>query len=223
MNYKYSTINPVTNRTLYMYSGYYGTEFIKAYKKNRTQVIQESHKILEKLKDKKEFADLISKLLVQNQCDKEEIIDVFTNILKIKFNIFQKQSSKSTLNNIINDIDFLFIKVINDEIIEKPRIDNLVKRFEIKKSFSVDTEESFIGKPYYNDINETYHLFYSLIISKYFILSKSFKYLSNLLKLNDFLIYKFYNKNFLNIDLLVFSLLLELKLFKEIEEDMLGN
>ena len=27
------------------------------------------------MKDKKEFADLISKLLVQNQCDKEEIID----------------------------------------------------------------------------------------------------------------------------------------------------
>ena len=40
MNYIYSTINPIVNKKLYMYSEYYGIEFIKAYKLSRNEAMK---------------------------------------------------------------------------------------------------------------------------------------------------------------------------------------
>ena len=46
MNYKYSTINPTINKELYMYSGYHGVEFVKAYKLNRNTTIKKVIRII---------------------------------------------------------------------------------------------------------------------------------------------------------------------------------
>ena len=40
MNYKYIYEDPAENRQLYMYSEYYGEEFIKAYKKSRNDLVE---------------------------------------------------------------------------------------------------------------------------------------------------------------------------------------
>jgi len=223
MNYKYSTINPTENKELYMYSGYYGIEFIQAYKHSRNEAIKKCLEKLQKIKDKKEITDKILKFFVNNKHEKEETMQFFLNLLKNKFNLFQKDSTKSELNKTINDLDYLFNKAVNNKILEKSRIDNLVKKFEIKKSFTTEIKKSFLNTILHNDIDETYHLLFSFIISKHFISSNLFKYLSVLLKLNDLLIYRFYNGKCINTDLLSCSIVLELNIFYELEEATLGN
>lgn len=223
MNYKYSRINPIENKQLYMYSDYYGIEFIQAYKHSRNEVIKKCLEKLKKIKDKKESADKISKSLGHSKSEQEEVIQFFISLLINKFNLFQKKSTKTELNKTIEDLDCLFDQAKNNIILEKLRINNLVKKFEIKKSFSTEVKQSYLNAPLYEDIDETYHLLFSFILSKYFILSSSFKYLSVLLKLNDLLIYRFNNLKYLNTDLLSCSIVLELKIFDELEEAMLGN
>ena len=220
MKYKYSTLDPVKNRQLYMYSDYSGSKFIEAYKYSRTKAIIKCQADIKKVKDKNNLLVKISSLDKNNQ---KQIIKKFTNLLKIKSNFIKTQSNILESNSIIDDIDSLFNNFLKHESIEKAKIDNLVKKFEIKKSFSAYFEETLLNNPILNNFDEIYHLLFSYINSQYFILSKSFKYLSVLLKLNDLLIYRLNNENFLNIDLLAFALKLELKIFSDIEEEMLRN
>jgi len=224
MNYKYSTINPITNKELYMYSSYHGIEFIKAYKQSRKQTIEKCLEKFKKIKGKKEITNRIYRFFIQqNHLEQEETIQLFLKLLKNNFNTFQKNSIKSDLDKIINDLDYLFKKAVDNGILDKTRIDNLVKKFEIKKSFPIVVKQAFSNNFFYNNIDETYHLIFSFIISKYFISTKSLKYLNTLLKLNDLLIYRFYNGNFSNTDVLACSIVLELKIFYELEEFMLEN
>jgi len=219
MNYKYSTVNPLKNKQLYMYSDYSGVKFIKCYKQSRNKAILKCKKKLIKNKDKKDILEKISNLDKNNQ---KVIIKLFLNLLKDKTDFIKKNSNKIQSNIIVDDIDYLFNQLLNEENIEKIKIDNLVKKFEIKKSFSLYIEQSFSKNLLYDDINEMYHLLFSYINSQYFILSKSFKYLSVLLKLNDLLVYKLNTEEFLNTDLLIFALVLELKIFSDIEVEMIG-
>ena len=223
MNYTYSTINPKENKQLYMYSDYYGIELIEAYKHSRNKVIKKCLDDLKTIKDKKESVDTLFRSSGHNKAEQEESMQFFKNLLKNKFNLLQKNSTKSELNKTIDDLDYLFYQVLKNKILDKWRIDNLVKKFEIKKSFSTEIKYSYLNDPFHQDIDETYHLLFSFIISKYFILTNSFKYLSVLLKLNDLLIYRFDNENFLNTDLLSCSILSELKIFYKLEKAMLGN
>ena len=62
MNYKYSTINPITNKELYMYSSYHGIKFIKAYKQSRKQTIEKCLEKFKKIKGKKEITNRIYRL-----------------------------------------------------------------------------------------------------------------------------------------------------------------
>jgi len=219
MNYKYSTVDPLKNKQLYMYSDYSGVKFIKSYKQSRNKAILKCKKKLIKNKDKKDILEKISNLDKNNQ---KVIINFFLNLLKDKTDFIKNNSNKIQSNIIVDDIDYLFNQLLNEETIEKIKIDNLVKKFEIKKSFSPYIEQSFSKNLLYDDINEMYHLLFSYINSQYFILSKSFKYLSVLLKLNDLLVYKLNTEEFLNTDLLIFALVLELKIFSDIEVEMIG-
>ena len=220
MNYKYSTIDPVKNRQLYMYSNYSGSEFIESYKNSRKKAIIKCQEDIKKIKGKNSLLDNITNI---NDNDQKKIIKNFTNLLKIKSNFIKTESIISERNIIIDDIDCLFNNFLNHDIIEKVKIDNLVKQFEIKKSFSSYFEETLLNNSFFIDFDETYHLLFSYINSQYFIFSKSYKYLSTLLKLNDLLVYRLYNERFFNIDLLAFALKLELKIFSNIEEEMLVN
>ena len=84
----------------------------------------------------------------------------------------------------------------------------------MKNSF----DASFIS----NEIDEIFHFLFSFIIIKYFISLKSLKYFNTLLKLNDLLIYRFYNMNFINVELLLCAISIELKIYSSVEEDILG-
>ena len=46
---------------------------------------------------------------------------------------------------------------------------------------------------------------------------KSLKLFNTLLKLNDLQIYRFYNEKFFNIDILMYSLIMEIEIFKNIK------
>ena len=223
MNYKYSTINPTINKELYMYSGYHGVEFVKAYKLNRNTTIKKCLEKLQKIKDKEEITDKILNFFMCNKYKQEETTKLFLNLLKNKFNIIHKDLTRLELNKTIDDLDYLFNKASSNKILEKSRIDNLVKKFEIKKSFTGEINALFSNTVLQHDIDETYHLIFSFLISKYFIVSNLLKYLSVLLKLNDLLIYRLYNEECINIDLLSCSILLELNFFYELEEATLGN
>ena len=52
---------------------------------------------------------------------------------------------------------------------------------------------------------------------------KSLKLFNTLLKLNDLQIYRFYNEKFFNIDILMYSLIMEIEIFKNIKIKFLGN
>ena len=220
MNYKYSTINPIKNRQLYMYSNYSGSEFIQSYKNSRNKAIIKCQQDIEKVKSRNSLLEKINKTDKNNQ---KQLIKQFLNLLKNKFNFIKVKPNILEMNIIIDDIDSLFNSFLNQETIDKFKIDKLVKKFEIKRSFSPYFTESLINNSCLNDIDETYHLLFSYINYQYFILSKSFKYLSVLLKLHDLLVYRLYNEKFLNKDLLFFALKIELKIFSDLEEEMLGS
>ncbi|MBT3939745.1 MAG: hypothetical protein HOF44_08575, partial [Pelagibacterales bacterium] len=152
MNYKYATINPTENKELYMYSGYHGIEFVNAYKLNRNEAIKKCLEELQKIKEKKEITDKILKFYLFNKHEKKEITQFFLNLLKNKYNILHKDLKRSELNKTIDALDYLFKQAANDKILEKSRIDNLVKKFEIKKSFTSEIKASFFNTALQHDI-----------------------------------------------------------------------
>ena len=91
-----------------------------------------------------------------------------------------------------------------------------------KKNFSSEIQNSFDVSLISNEIDEIFHFLFSFIIIKHFISFKSLKYFNTLLKLNDLLIYRFYNMNFINVELLLCAISIELKIYSSVEEDILG-
>ena len=216
MNYKYSNINPSENKQLYMYSEYHGAEFIKAYKQSRKEVLNVCLKKTENIYDKKDKVFLKFQSLAIDKCEYEDIIFLFIKLLKNKLNLL-KQNILKLDNIIMSDINLIFYSVIENKIFDKQKIDSLVKKLEVKKSFTKEFEE------FSNEVDEIYHLAFSFIVIEYFRSVKSFKYLSVLLKLNDFLVYRLNNQKFSNIDLLACSISLELSIFNKTEKDLLEN
>ena len=222
MNYIYSSINPTENKQLYMYSDYHGREFIKAYKKNRKKTLKICLQILTNTYDKKDNIFEAFSSDTFEKCEQEDIQKLFIKLLKNKLNLL-KQNYIELNNEIINNINFILNDYIENKILEKQKINSLVKIFEVKKSFSKDLEKLSIENNLNKEIDEICHLAFSYIIFEYFNLVKSYMYLSTLFKINDLLIYRFNNQKFLNIDLLICSIGLELIVFNKIEKNIVGN
>lgn len=220
MIYKYASVHPAENKELYMYSSYYGVNFINAFKKSRKDALKKCKAKLVKINLNKEIKDQIFNLLEYKNIEEEKIIQLFSNLLKNKFIIYDKNVIKKKSHRTIDDLDHLFNKINNNKLIDKSRLDNVVKKFEIKKSLYNEIKQSFPNNVLSNDIDETYHLLLSFVIIKYFILSNSYKYLSALLKLNDFLIYRLNDLKFINMELLSCSILLELKILSKLEKNI---
>jgi len=222
MNYKYSSINPTENKQLYMYSNYHGIEFVKAYKQNRKTTLKICLQILTNTYDKKDNIFEAFSSDTFEKCEQEDIQKLFIKLLKNKLNLL-KQNYIELNNEIINNINFILNDYIENKILEKQKINSLVKIFEVKKSFSKDLEKLSIENNLNKELDEICHLAFSYIIFEYFKVVKSFKYLSTLFKINDLLIYRLNNQKFLNIDLLACSIGLELIVFNKTEKDILGN
>ena len=140
-------------------------------------------------------------------------MSIFCNIIYDRFIIFDKEITNSDLTEAINDLSSLYIKAKNNQSLNKLKLDNLVKTFETKKNFSTEIQNSFDASFISNEIDEIFHFLFSFIIIKYFISLKSLKYFNTLLKLNDLLIYRFYNMNFINVELLLCAISIELKIY----------
>ena len=222
MNYKYIYENPSENRQLYMYSDYNGKEFIEAYKKSRSDVLIKCLKKINSTEEKLETTNKLLKLSNYNHIKKDEIMSIFCNILYDRFIIFEREIINSDLTEAINDLSSIYIKAKNNQSLNKLKLDNLVKTFETKKDFSSEIQNSFDASLISNEIDEIFHFLFSFIIIKHFISFKSLKYFNTLLKLNDLLIYRFYNMNFINFELLLCAISIELKIYSSVEEDILG-
>ena len=222
MNYKYIYENPSENRQLYMYSDYNGKEFIEAYKKSRNDVLIKCLKKINRTEEELETNNKLLKLSNYSHIKKDEIMSIFCNIIYDRFIIFDKEITNSDLTEAIHDLSSLYIKSKNNQSLNKLKLDNLVKIFETKKNFSSEIQNSFDASLISNEIDEIFHFLFSFIIIKHFISFKSLKYFNTLLKLNDLLIYRFYNMNFINVELLLCAISIELKIYSSVEEDILG-
>ena len=120
-------------------------------------------------------------------------------------------------------MNFILLDKTENKSFKKQKIDKLIKIFEIKKSFSEYFEKSSSANRLNNQWDDVFHLTFSYVLSEYFSLLKSFKYLSALFKINDLLIYRLNNQNFINLQLLSCSIGLELITFDETKKDILGN
>lgn len=222
MNYKYIYENPSENRQLYMYSDYNGKEFIEAYKKSRNALLIKCLKKINSTEEKLETTNKLLKLSNYNHIKKDEIISIFCNILYDRFINFEREIINSELTEAINDLSSIYIQAKNNQSLNKLKLDNLVKTFETKKNFSSEIQNSFDASLISNEIDEIFHFLFSFIIIKHFVSFKSLKYFNTLLKLNDLLIYRFYNMNFINVELLLCAISIELKIYSSVEEDILG-
>ena len=222
MNYKYSIINPMENKQLYMYSEYHGIKFINAYKKNRISALKMCLKRLKNISDPKDKIFEVFKSFTFNGYNKESIHILYLELIINKFNFFKNNNVKFN-SEIISDMNFILFDKTENKSFKKQKIDKLIKIFEIKKSFSEYFEKSTIPNRLNNQFDEVFHLTFSYILYEYFSLLKSFKYLSSLFKINDLLIYRLNNQNFINLKLLSCSIGLELITFDETKKDILGN
>ncbi len=222
MNYKYSIINPIENKQLYMYSEYHGIKFINAYKKNRISALKLCLKRLKNISDPQDKILEAFKSFTFEEHNKENIHILYLELIINKFNFFKNNNVKFN-SEIISDMNFILFDKTENKSFKKQKIDKLIKIFEIKKSFSEYFEKSTIPNRLNNQFDEVFHLTFSYILYEYFSLLKSFKYLSSLFKINDLLIYRLNNQNFINLKLLSCSIGLELITFDETKKDILGN
>ena len=222
MNYKYSIINPIEHKQLYMYSEYHGIKFIDAYKKNRISALKMCLKRLKNISDPKDKIFEAFKSFTFDEYNKESIHILYLELIINKFNFFKNNDVKFD-SEIIRDMNFILFDKTGNKSFKKQKIDKLIKIFEIKKSFSEYFEKSTSANRLNNQFDEVFHLTFSYVLSEYFSLLKSFKYLSALFKINDLLIYRLNNQNFINLQLLSCSIGLELITFDETKKDILGN
>jgi hypothetical protein len=203
-----------------MYSDYKGLEFINEYLISRENDIK---KILHKLK-KEKFAFkqvkaienyMLDKIIVQN-------LETVMNLILPKIQ-YVKNKSIFELNSISNDIDLLLDQLIKKKKMDMQKLNKIIKKYEVKKILEVE-DKSYNSAKDKGEIEEIYHLTFSIIlIHAFFSNMNLFKFFNTLLKINDLQIYRFYKEKFFHIDILLYLLILEVKLFNTVKLKFLGN
>ncbi len=220
MTYKFSKINSIKEKRLYMYSDYKGLKFINEYLKSRENDIQ---KILQKIKKNKFALKQITPkqnyLLDETiERDLEEIMSLI--LPKIKY---VNNKSIFKLSYISKNIHLLFKQLKNKKKMNMQALNKIIKRYEVKKVLKLEGI-SYNSRKDEDEIEEIYHLTFSIIlIHAFFSNMNSFKFFNTLLKINDLQIYRFYKEKFFHIDILLYLLIIEVKLFNAIKLKFLGN
>ncbi len=179
VNYEYTEVNRLESPHSYMYTKYYGDDFLKSYIKNRNTYI-------EKIKDqsKNENLDEIDQYLLES-C-KIQVIEGNQSPIHSSINILD-------LNNHSDKVDTndLILSLIANQCAKKNHLQNkfwidfLVQRFEVsKRLYEIYYPLKKIKGEGSDSIIKIYWLF-SLLITITFDSNKNIKYLSTLLKLND--------------------------------------
>lgn len=220
MSYKFSKISSINEKKLYMYSEYKGLEFINDYLKCRKNDIQ---KILRKIKKNKFFFEqnITNDTCLKNKDIKKNIEDLI-NLIIPKIN-HVKNKRDFELNDNSHDIELLFNQLIKDKEMNTYVLNRLIKKYEVKKKLIVEGKASSSNNDK-SEIQEIYHLVFSVILIKAFLSNINLlKIFNTFLKLNDLQIYRFNKEKFFHIDILVYLLIIEIKLFTHLKLKFLGN
>ena len=216
MSYKYITDDNLENRQNYMYSKFYGHEFLKEYRKMRIQYIDNLKASIELSTVKDIVGSELKKLTVLAislvkggnnngifvRCDDWQ--DDLGKLKKTE-NINLQEIFNIMLKN-VNKQEFLHSKTVGDFF------NSLIKSFEVRKKIYSNYYPNF--KPV--DDNDYKHLenylIFACFMGVYYLVTDNLKYLNTLIKLNDTLLSLF---NRLGLPeqkaLLMISLLLEEK------------
>lgn len=220
MGYKFSKVNPIEEKKLYMYSDYKGLEFINDYLVSRQNDIQ---KIFIKLKNNKHNLKEIrnKSAYFQDESIRQNIEDLVDLILP-KIEYF-KNKENFELNDISYDIELLFNQLKKKKKINMHVLNKLIKEYEVRKILNVE-EAANISTKKKREIVEIYHLTFTIILIQAFLSNINLlKIFNTLLKINDLLTYRFYKKKNFHIDVLYYVLIIEIKLFKSLKLKFLGN
>ena len=222
MSYKYTNIDPTHNRSLYMYCDYEGISFLNSFEKNRKLAIRSAYEALNKNKitqiEKSIFRNL------KNELDTNKILENFNNLINSKLTHLKQNINASNLSTVVYSLDNIFQENNFKYIGKKDTIDFIIKSYEIKKELNLFSDNINVKQKIYSDLNESYHfMFSSILIKAIFNRNKIYKYFNTLLKLNDLMIYRMYNSQFINHIFLFYSLILEYKIFNIIKKEKIVN
>ena len=220
MSYKFSKIDSIKEKKLYMYSNYKGLKFLNDYLKCRKNDIQ---KILRKIKKKKNFleSNITNYTYLENESIKKNIEDLISLIIPKIEHVKNKRNFE--LNDISHDIELLFNQFIKNKKINMYVLNKLIKKYEVKKILRVQEKDNSSNNKKV-EIEEIYHLIFSVILTLTFLSNINLlKTFNTLLKINDLQIYRFYKEKFFHIDILLYLLIIEIKLFKNLKLKFLGN
>ena len=181
ISYEYTKFDRLEKPHNYMYTPYFGCEFIQSYFNDRARSIER----FKSLKDEQDIGEMDT---------------YFCTALKLKQGnkilnaYFEEKIESITFFNIENEIiteKLLVSLLINQlvdskEILTKEWLDYLVQRFEVTKKIYKIYLPGFRKGNGETDIIRLYWLF-SLSLTLYYAKTKNIKYLSTLLKINDLL------------------------------------
>ena len=212
MKYKFSQIDSTKNKTLYMYFPYSGKKFLDTYLRNRAETI--------KFLKKKNYKNVYTQIP-----KKSDRIKNITKFIILFSNELQKKKIRiKNLGKIAITIDDLINTVLAKKTLNKKKINFLIKTYEIKKYIPISNEQIKINKSSLNQTEEIYHYKFCLLLIYNSNLRKDIlKSFNALLKMNDFMIYKLYDKKLFNGELLLLSLLCEIFFFNYINNNCRGS
>ena len=222
MAYKYTNIDSTSNRSLYMYCKFEKISFLHTYEDNRALAIKKAY---EKL-NKNEITHVDENWLknLKNKLEYSEILESFSNTINTKIIFLKKKIKKNNLNKLASSLDIIHKK---SDLKSKENINilnSIIKSYEIKKKLYLLNENIKLDKKLYNDFIESYHFMFSLVlINATLNLVNQYKCFNTLLKLNDLMIYRMEHAHLINHIFLLYSLVLENKIFNVMKKKMIGS
>jgi len=216
MAYKYITDNNLENRQNYMYSKFYGHEFLQEYRNMRSQYIESLQASIDLPAIKDSVSNELMELTVLaislvNGGEKDSIFvrcdDWQEDLERFKTpdNINLQEIFNIVLRN-INKQEFLYSKPVDEFF------NSLIKSFEVRKKIYRNYYPPFkpVDDNDYKQLKD--YLIFACFMGFFYLITDNLKYLNTLIKLNDTLLSLF---NTLALPeekaLLMISLLLEEK------------
>ena len=182
-NYEYTEVNRLKKPHNYMYTPYFGVEFVQSYFDDRSNKIEK----FKARKDKQDIGTIDAYFCTASTLKLEK----GQKLLPINFkDIVENIASFNLKNKIVTEklLTSLLVSQLNNENekLIKEWLDRLVQRFEVTKKIYEIYLVGFRKGRGSKDMVRLYWIF-ALLLALYFSETKNIKYLNTLLKVNDLL------------------------------------
>jgi len=182
-NYEFTEVNRLEKPHNYMYTPYFGVEFVQSYFDDRSKKIEK----FKARKDKQDIGTIDAYFCTASTLKLEK----GQKLLPINFKeIVENIASFNLKNKIVTEklLTSLLVSQLNNENekLIKEWLDRLVQRFEVTKKIYEIYLVGFRKGRGSKDMVRLYWIF-ALLLTLYFSETKNIKYLNTLLKVNDLL------------------------------------